>query len=348
MKKVCFYPIADISNEYVYLMRKAIDRAGYKLAEKTTFRAMMNCDIIHFNWYEGLPLRKGKTKILKKYVEKMTELKLLKLSGKKIIVTIHNNDTYEDDKHALVHNVMKWLLDNADSIVIHCKESLKVIEKFGADTSKAHFVPHPNLISIYEDIEKFDDYVREPDDFIVLFLGTVRPYKHVETVIHAAENLADKKNIKILICGRTKTAKYTDEISKLIKTDNVKTAFRFIADEELPSLVRMSDALVLPYRTKASLNSGAAFLAFSYGRTIISTDIGTAKEYANDDLIYMYKFDKNETVHQERLVETITKAYEDFVRDPEAYRAKGKILQERVTIENSLREVGQRLREIYE
>ena len=50
-----------------------------------------------------------------------------------------------------------------------------------------------------EDDFGFDDYVREPDDFIVLFLGTVRPYKHVETVIHAAEKLADKKNIKILI-----------------------------------------------------------------------------------------------------------------------------------------------------
>ncbi|MDO4178992.1 MAG: glycosyltransferase family 4 protein [Phascolarctobacterium sp.] len=348
MKKVCFYPIADISNEYVYLMRKAIDRAGYKLADKTTFNAMMHSDVIHLNWYEGLPLRKEKTKILKKYVAKLTKLKLLKLSGKKLIVTIHNNNTYDDDKHVLVHNIMKWLLDNADAIVIHCKESLKVIEKFGSDPSKAHFVPHPNLIGMYEDVEKFDDYVKEPDDFVVLFLGTVRPYKNVETVIRAAEKLTDKKNIKILICGRTKTAKYTNELSKIIKTDNIKTAFRFIADEELPSLVSMADALVLPYVTNSSLNSGAAFLAFSYGRTIISTDIGTAKEYADDDLIYMYEYASDEATHVQRLADTITKAYNDFVNDPASYKAKGETLKARVTVENSLREIGNQLKKIYE
>lgn len=347
MKKVCFYPIADISNEYVYLMRKAIDRAGYKLADKTTFNAMMNSDIIHLNWYEGLPLRKSKTKILKKYVAKLTKLKLLKLSGKKIIVTIHNNNTYEDEKHALVHNIMKWLLDNADAIVVHCKESLKVIDKFGADPAKAQFVPHPNIIGMYEELEEFDDYEKQKDDFIVLFLGTVRPYKNVETVIHAAEKLVDKKNIKILICGRTKTAKYTNELSNIIKTDNIKTAFRFIADEEIPSLVRMSDALLLPYKNTSSLNSGAAFLAFSYGRTIISTDIGTAKEYANDDLIYMYEYDKNEAIHEKRLVETISKAYDDFARDSASYKAKGETLLKRVTVENSLREIGKKLKEIY-
>ena len=348
MKKVCFLPIADISNEYVYLMCKAIDRVGYELTDETDFFSMLDADVIHFNWYEGLPIRRDLAKATRQYWVKMFKLWLLKLFGKKLVVTVHNNTIYDGEDEEKCHKLMKWLLDNSDSIVIHCKESLKVIEKFGADVKKAHYVPHPNLVGLYEDCEEFDDYIKQPNDFIVLYLGTVRPEKHVETVIKVAERLVAKEDIKILICGRTKTAKYTNEIDELINTDNIKTAFRFIEDEEIPSILRMSDALLLPYRTNSTLNSAPAFLAFAHGRTIISSDSGTAKDYAEDGLIYMYEYSEDEAIHEERMEASINQAYDDFVNDPEGYKAKGAQLLARVKKENSLREVGRRLKEIYE
>lgn len=348
MDKVCFVPAEGKTNRYVELMRRAVTAAGYCLSESNSFSDVLHSDIVHFNWYEGIP--QGKWAAVSTYVKKMAVLWFLKLSGKRIVFTFHNKVQHEKAGGGLSKRIMKWLIRNSDGIVLHCEASRQALLEVvpDVDTQKAVFVPHPNYIGIYPDTKPYHGFEKQDGQLVFLFMGQVRPYKNVESVIEAANRLTDYPDIQFLICGRCSSEEYRQELLAKAASPNLHFDLRFIEDGEIPSLMGLADCVLLPYNTRSALNSGAAYLAFSYGKTVVSTEIGTITDMQQRGLVYGYHFSDCLEEDAENLKNAVLAVYGDYRTDPGAIEEKGQTLYRIMAQENSEEAIAEKLKQIYQ
>lgn len=334
--KVCHIPLDASKNQQFQIMKEAIVSCGFELSENNSIKDVMACDIVHFNWYENI--RKGMpAHRFLQFAKKMATLKLLRAMGKKIVLTMHNKVPHDDAQDGYSKRILEWLILNSDKIVIHCKKASKEYLHHSypnINMDKVCYVPLANNIDTYPDEREYKGFDKKEEDIVLLFVGMVRPYKNVEVIIDVANELQQFKNLKFLICGMCSSEKYKAEVVNRIKSKNICCDFRFIPDGEMPSLLRLSDAILLPYGTESALNSGAAYLAFSYGRTVVSTDIGTLQDFPND-LVYSYSYNQESIVHKQNLKAAILKLYDDFTNNHDAVMIKGRMLKDIVVKENS-------------
>ena len=332
-------------------MREAVSLAGYNLFQgENRIIAFLKCGIFHFNWNVVLSLatpNRLKRKI--QYLKWLIMLQAIKFKGCKIIFTLHDKSFFERSRRFTEQDkITRFILRHAYRIVIHCTESISVIKKIipDIDTHKIVYVPHPNYITAYHNTKRYTNYVKHENELLLLFMGTLRTHKNIETIIMAANQLQGITDMHFLICG-SGGEDYQNKLLSLIKGSNITTDFRFIEDEELPSLLELSDALIVPYNTKSALNSGAANLAFSFGRTVIGTWTGTTRDI-DESLVYCYDYTDDEEEHVSRLKSAIMKFYEDFKRDEASVKAKGEKLREIMLTEHSLEKVAEGLSKAYE
>ena len=163
MKRICFVPATSSSNQYVELVRAAIRQAGFDLSEENSLIDVLSADLVHFNWYEGIPAG-SKWKQYLAYIKKMTVLVLLKMLGKEIVFTLHNKAQHEKGGGTLSAKIMKWLICNSDKIAIHCEESRNVLRDIvpEVEENKVILVPHPNYIGSYPDKKPYTVYCKRP------------------------------------------------------------------------------------------------------------------------------------------------------------------------------------------
>ena len=345
--RVYFWPNTG-TNEYITQMQKAIISAGYTAYEGSLKRAIFSCDVFHFNWFEatdGGPVR-SKIRCLKKYLK----LLLLRICGKRTVFTFHNKMPHDEaSRNPASFSLLRYMLEHSEAVVIHCMESVTHITKIlpGIDKGKIVYVPHPNYIAAYPGTKRYSNEARGKSDILLTFVGAVRKYKCLEVLVRAAKELQEYSGVHFLICGKGDEA-YTAELKAMAEgSSNITTDFRFIEDGEIPSLLEMSDAVMLPYDTTSELNSGASYLAFSFGRTIIGTHTGTTRDLDDQSLIYCYDYTDDEEEHVSRLKEAVMRFCADFRNDPEAVRRKGWKLQDIMIREHSLEQTARGLKQAY-
>lgn len=342
MKKVYYIPVNSDNVMYCKLIKKAIYELNYEIIKCGQFASLFKADIVHFNWYESFHTD-NKFKLFIRYLKKKTYLNLLKLLNKKIVFTLHNKMPHDfNNKYQI--KIMKWLIKKSDKIIIHCKYSYDVLKQYNYkfDYNKIVYIPLPNFIDVYENKKEYN-FINN-NDMVLLFMGLVRPYKNVETIIEAANELKDK-NIKFLICGKCSSEEYKNKLQELIKSDNVITDFRFIEDEEVFSLISKCDLMVLPYSSISSLNSSAAILSFSEGKSVISTNVGTVIDLADQNLVYSYEYSDDNEIHKNRLVNKILEAYDDYNKG--LLEKKGNLLKDKMKKENSSQVIKELLKQVY-
>ena len=342
-----FWPNAG-SNEYITQMQKAIIQSGCITYKGKLRDAIFCCDVIHFNWFEAISGETIRSKL--RYLKKRLTMFLLRMFRKKTVFTFHNKMPHDNNaKTPVSRSMLRYMLRHSDAVVIHCMESIPFIKSIlpDADTAKIHYVPHPNYIAVYNATENYSSYAKNHDTILLTFIGLLRPYKCAEILIKAARELRNFHDVHFLICGKGEEA-YTAELMKMTEgTSNITADFRFIDDGEIPSLLEMSDALILPYNTTSELNSGASYLAFSFGRTIIGTHTGTTRDIDDQSLIYCYDYTDDEAEHVSRLKDAIMKFCDDFRNDSNSIKHKGEKLKEMMTEKHSIEQVAKRLQEVY-
>ena len=279
---------------------------------------------------------------------KLAVLSLLKRSGKRIIFTLHNKTTHlSENRTPERRKLQDWFIRNSDTIIIHCRDSIKFLESLypDLDMRKVVYVPHPNYINAYPDVMKYSGLTKEPGDIVLLFVGSVIPHKNIDVIIRAANQLKEIKRLRFLICGRGKQ-EYCAELKSMIESDNVTADFRFINDGEMPSLMGLCDAVLLPYSTISELNSGASYLAFSFGKPVIGTWTGTTRD-VDHNLVYCYGDTEDKDEHTDRLKDAVLRFCRDFTENSEAVRKKGEALRELMINEHSLERTAKALRQAY-
>lgn len=288
MKKILFYPQKTL-NEYTSIMRDCIDKEKYILCKNNSLFDFLFADIIHLNWYENLS--PNSLKLYLGFIIKLFYLYFLFVTKKRVVYTLHNKLPHDKSNLALSKYLMDFVLRISDVIILHSKYSVNFVpEKYRLKTA---YIPHPSYEGIYENIIESPLHRKENSKLVVLTFGAIKPYKNIESIIKIANDISDL-NIEFWICGICNSDDYKIELKNKVRTDNVIFDFRFINNGEIPSLLSKVDIVLIPYNVESSLNSGVAILAFSYAKTVISTEIGTVLDFLDSGMVYVYNNSQND------------------------------------------------------
>jgi glycosyltransferase involved in cell wall biosynthesis len=122
------------------------------------------------------------------------------------------------------------------------------------------------------------DYPAQPSPhggttYRLLFFGFVRPYKGLDTLLHALSRLK-QYDISLCIAGEFwgGTEPYLRLINELDIADRVEIADRYIPDADMGRYFARADLVVLPYRR--SKTSGIIATAYGFGKPVLATDVG--------------------------------------------------------------------------
>jgi D-inositol-3-phosphate glycosyltransferase len=213
-----------------------------------------------------------------------------KLLGKKIVLTAHNvNAGKRDSNDSLLNRStlrMQYLL--ADHVFVHTeKMKRELLRDFGVHERTVSVIP----FGINNSVPHTDLSPREAkqrlgirgDERTILFFGAIRPYKGLEYLVDAFQQLAaTHPEYRLIIAGepRKGAEQYLDQIQRTINGhDNrgqVLQEIRYIPDEETELYFKAADVLALPYTHV--FQSGVLFLGYSFGLPVVGADVGSVRE----------------------------------------------------------------------
>ena len=212
-----------------------------------------------------------------------------RLLGKENVLTVHNvNAGTRDSKDTFLNRLtLRIQYRLAAHLFVHtAKMKSALIEGFGVQEARItvipfginNAVPHTRLTSA----EAKRRLGLTGSDKAILFFGNIAPYKGLEFLVTAFQNLvAEHPDYRLIIAGRPKECeKYWNEILEKIRKDQGKGRILlradYIPDDETEVYFKAADVLALPYRY--IYQSGVLFLGYSFGLPVLAADVGSLKD----------------------------------------------------------------------
>jgi beta-1,4-mannosyltransferase len=199
-----------------------------------------------------------------------------KKRGVSIVWTLHNRVPHELRFPALELSVLKILASESDGIHIMNVDTMRAVaDLYQLRVEKSFHVPHPSYGKTYGDVVPRSEARRylgiAQNDHVILFLGHIRDYKGIETLLAAFEIAAEADpRLCLVIAGRVHPS--MAYVMKAIgqSTGRIQLVDKRIPDEEIAHFLAAADLLALPYQ--AVLNSGSVALAATYGVPVLLPD----------------------------------------------------------------------------
>ncbi len=216
---------------------------------------------------------------------------LARLRGTKVVIEFHEVlDTGE-----LRLPLVKPYTALIGSMVVRLADAFVVHSDFDRDLLTSHYRLGRRPVELVR-LGPFDHYAgshaeaHEPlrqapaDTVNVLFFGVIRPYKGLEDLIDAFDQLSadEVQGFWLTVVGETWEG-WTLPEEKIAASrwrDRITFVNRYVRDQELDGYLSGADAVVLPYH-RSSI-SGPLHVAIAYGLPIVITNIGGNAEAAGD------------------------------------------------------------------
>jgi glycosyltransferase involved in cell wall biosynthesis len=212
-----------------------------------------------------------------------------RLLAKKIVFTAHNVNAGKRDQTDSWVNQMSLKIQYrlCDHIFVHT-EGMKtdIISEFGIPESKVSVIPFginntvPNTrLSSVEAKRQLDIGNK---DKVLLFFGNIAPYKGLEYLVAAFDELLKRdSSYRLLIVGKPKGPKsYWNQVQRSLENSNIAdrviAKIEYVPDEETELYFKAADVLILPYAHV--FQSGVLFLGYNFGLPAIAADVGSLKE----------------------------------------------------------------------
>jgi glycosyltransferase involved in cell wall biosynthesis len=205
--------------------------------------------------------------------------------GSKIVLTVHDllpHDTGEE--HRATYDK---LYRGMDAIICHSDAvRARLAMEFAVPGEKVSVIPHGPFfydLPATGSEEMLRSFELEQDKVLVLWQGIIFPYKGVDLLLRAWQQVEAKRGDACLAIAGTGAPELLQEIRAQVeglKLKHVKLHFRFVSSEELVALYRAADVVVYPYR--AITTSGALATGLAMGRTIITSDLPVFREMLTD------------------------------------------------------------------
>jgi D-inositol-3-phosphate glycosyltransferase len=209
--------------------------------------------------------------------------------GKRIVLTVHNvNAGRRDSKDTPLNRLtLRVQYRLADHIFAHTEQMKReLVQEFGVQTTRVTVIPFginnavPNT-SLTPSEAKQRLGIRD-DERTILFFGNIAPYKGLEYLITAFQQiLAERDNYRLVIAGRPKNCErywttILEAIGEDVRRGRVLVREDYIPDEETEVYFKAADVLVLPYRY--IYQSGVLFLGYSFGVPVLAADVGSLRD----------------------------------------------------------------------
>jgi glycosyltransferase involved in cell wall biosynthesis len=212
-----------------------------------------------------------------------------KLLEKKIVLTAHNvNAGKRDANDSLLNRLsLKIQYRLCDHVFVHTeKMKEQLISEFSVSENKASVIPF-GLNNTVPNTTLTTAKARQrlglnAQDKTILFFGNIAPYKGLEFLVAAFEQIAKTGSAyRLIIAGRPKGCEdYWNELRKKIDRSAVREKMvlkiEYVPDAETEIYFKAADVLVLPYTHV--FQSGVLFLGYSFGLPVISANVGSLKD----------------------------------------------------------------------
>src|SRR6266481_780182 len=224
------------------------------------------------------------------FIDRTIILLYYKLLGKKVVLTAHNvNAGKRDSNDSLLNRStlrLQYLL--VDHIFVHTEKMKKELRQdFGVTERKVSVIPFGiNNAVPHTDLSPQEAKQRlgiSSDERTILFFGAIRPYKGLEYLVTAFQQLVTThQEYRLIIAGepRKESEQYSDEIQRAINghasRGQVLQKFQYIPDEETELYFKAADVLALPYTHV--FQSGVLFLGYSFGLPVVGAEVGSVRE----------------------------------------------------------------------
>jgi glycosyltransferase involved in cell wall biosynthesis len=213
-----------------------------------------------------------------------------KLLGKKVVLTAHNVNAGKRDSNDSLFNrsTLRAQYRLADHVFVHTeKMKRELLQDFGVQERTVSVIPFGLNNSVpHTDLTPGEAKQRlgiRDSERTILFFGAIRPYKGLEHLVNAFQQLAaTHSEYRLIIAGESRKGaeQYLDEIQRMINGHvsrrQVLQEIRYIPDEETELYFKAADVLALPYTHV--FQSGVLFLGYSFGLPVVGADVGSIRE----------------------------------------------------------------------
>jgi glycosyltransferase involved in cell wall biosynthesis len=244
----------------------------------TRYAAAAKPKILHILWHNKV-----------EYFDRTLLLMYYKVQGKKLAFTAHNvNQARRDANDSLLNRLtLRIQYRLVDHIFVHTQTmKAELLKEFGVHERMVTVIRHP-INDAFPDTDLSSSEAKRrlglrEDEKAILFLGRIRPYKGLEQLLAAFQELVTHQpNLRLIVAGEAKkgSEEYLDQITRTIRQfspGQVLSKIEFIPDQDMELYLKAADVMVLPY--KEIFQSGVLFLGYSYGLPVVATDVGSFRE----------------------------------------------------------------------
>ncbi|WP_122090648.1 glycosyltransferase family 4 protein [Halalkalicoccus subterraneus] len=323
--KVLHLPYFE-SNDYQNRLLESVEKQGIPLLigeSMEYFPFVRNYrrerfDVLHLHWthpffvvpsYSESRLE-GAVQFLRsalRAVAFLLDVLVLKLLGVGLVWTVHNKHNHERHHVRLDHAVSRVLSTLVDRITVSCPSAKEtVVELFRADPETVLIIEEGNYIGSYPDemstAEARERLGIDPETFLFVFFGQIRPYKDVPGLLDAFDEL--DFSAKLLVAGRPSDDELRERlVERLATMPDAAGVLEFVPDGEIQTYVNAADVLVLPYRE--IMTSGSVMLGLSFGKPLVAPRLGCIPALVGEQGAFLYS-----PTDSDGLRDAMTAAYE--------------------------------------
>lgn len=185
------------------------------------------------------------------------------------------------------------ILERMDAVIAHSRSGAeRLVSEVGLSREQVRVIPHGafDYLTRLPEEKPLPPELAGPDHAgegqrppVILFFGLMRPYKGIDLLIRAAEQLDDRPGEtapELWIVGNPRM-----DISGLMERAaglslKVRWLPRFIEDGEIPAIMRRADLLVLPYTDGEQ--SGVLYTGIAFGKPMVVSEVGGIGEVARE------------------------------------------------------------------
>lgn len=231
---------------------KALEHVPDMLAYRRAARA---ADVVHFQWLT------------------MQWLDGYLLPRRPVVLTAH--DLLPREARPGQARAQRALYERVDAVVVHSQYGRgHLVHRLGVEPARVHVIHHAAFTHLASlPATPLSPEFSAVEGPVVLFLGLLRPYKGLDTLLAAWRGVT---GAELWIVGRPRMALPPSP------GDNVRFVPRYVSDAELAAFFRRAEVVVLPYsRTERLDFSGVLATALAFGRAIVVSDVGGFSEVAD-------------------------------------------------------------------
>lgn len=210
----------------------------------------------------------------------------LRARGVALIWTVHNKLPHELRHRSAEIALYRLLVEHATVVHVMAPATPALMrDVVELPHDKVRVIPHPSYEGLYDTaigrVRARDSFGLVRQDRAVLFLGQIRPYKGVDSLIEGASVAAQEDHdLVLMLAGVVKEMSLEDFEATIPDSLRSISSFSFVDDGDIDRWFTASDVVVLPYR--AILNSGSLHLAATFRRPVIIPDEVHLREQFGD------------------------------------------------------------------